>query len=625
MSALIRFTLLASTALLAACTTAQPDPILVPPVAPETTTEAATVSAVPVDQAAALKQFFEEYDQAELALSPLSKSYRAIKDQDYGKLDEFTEAAAIQGRELDQRTADEMARRFDRGTLSAEDQLSYDLLLYRNNRSASIFPFRRNGYVFDQMNGAQADIPAFLINIHQVETEQDAVDYISRIRATGTYIDQAIAESQAREKLGVLPPKWVFPQVIDQSKNLISGAPFTAGGDNDVYADFKTKVGKLNIPAERKTALIAQAHDALLASVGPAYQRLIAVLQEQQKHAGTDDGIWRLPNGAAQYQALLKYYTTTDLTPDQVHELGLAQVERIHGEMEAIKNKVGFKGTLQQFFAHIRDGKQFYYPNTAAGKQTYLDETKKAQAQVTAALPRYFGRLPKTELLIKPVEPFREKSAGKAFYNDPPPDGSRPGIYYVNLYDMNNMPSVEVEALFCHEGIPGHHLQGAVLSELPKGTVPPFRQFSGYTATDEGWGLYAEKLCKEMGLYQDPYRDFGRLQLELHRAIRLVVDSGIHHKRWSREQAIKYVEDNSADAKGGIVKAIERYIVYPGQATAYMVGKLKIEELRAKAKTELGAKYDDRGFHDTILLAGSMPLSLLEKRVDDWIARVKVS
>ena len=624
---MIRLTLLASTALLAACAgTTQADPLLVPPVVSEATAapETAPVPA-PVDQAAALKAFFEEYDQAELALSPISKSYRAIKDQDYGKLDEFTDAAAIRNRELDQRTVDEMARRFDRSTLSAEDQVSYDLLQYRNQRSASIFPYRRNNYVFDQMNGAQADIPAFLINIHKIESEQDARDYISRIRSTGTYIDQAVAESQEREKLGVLPPKWVFPQVIEQSKNLIKGAPFTHGPDNDVFADFKTKVGKLNIPQASKDSLIKQASVALTELMGPAYQRLIAVLQDQHKRAGTDDGIWRYASGAEMYRALLGYYTTTDLTPDQVHDLGLAQVARIHGEMDSIRKKVGFKGTLQQFFAHIRDGKQFYYPNTPAGKQKYVDESKKAQAQVAAQLPRYFGRLPKTELLIKPVEPFREKSAGKAFYNDPPPDGSRPGIYYVNLYDMKNMPSVEVEALFCHEGIPGHHLQGAVTAELPKGSVPPFRQFSGYTATDEGWGLYAEKLCKEMGLYQDPYRDFGRLQLELHRAIRLVVDSGIHHKRWSREQAIKYVEDNSADAKGGIVKAIERYIVYPGQATAYMVGKLKIEELRGRAKAELGAKYDDRGFHDTILLSGSMPLAMLETRIEEWVARVKAS
>jgi uncharacterized protein (DUF885 family) len=580
-------------------------------------------AAAPAAQSAELKKFFEDYDQAELAQSPISKAYRAIKDQDYGKLDEFTDAAAIRNRQLDQRTADELVSRFNRGSLNAEDQLSYDLLLYRNQRFAGIFPYRRYGYVFDQMNGAQANIPELLINIHAVADEQQARDYISRIKANATYIDQAIAESKEREKLGVLPPKWVFPQVIEQSQNLIKGAPFDSGPDNDVFADFKAKVGKLSIPQASKDALVADARSALTQDMGPAYQRLIASLQDQETRAGTDDGIWRYADGAAIYRALLKYYTTTDYTPDQIHELGLAQVARIHGEMEAIKNRVGFQGTLQQFFAHIRDGEQFYYPNTAAGKQTYLDESKKAQAAVQAKLPAYFGVLPKTELLIKPVEPFREKSAGKAFYNDPPPDGSRPGIYYVNLYNMKNMPSVEVEALFCHEGIPGHHLQGALLSELPKGAVPPFRQFSGYTATDEGWGLYAEKLCKEMGLYQDPYRDFGRLQLELHRAIRLVVDSGIHHKRWSREQAIKYVEDNSADAKGGIVKAIERYIVYPGQATAYMVGKLKIEELKAKAKQQLGTKYDERGFHDTVLLAGSMPLSMLEKRVDEWVARAK--
>ena len=605
-----RFALLASTVLFAAV----PLAAQVAPSAPAT---------AQADQAKALKQFFEDYDKAELALSPISKSYRAIKDQDYGKLDEYSDAAAIRSHELDQRTLQEMARRFDRASLSAEDKLSYDLLQYRNQRSDSVFPYRRQLYVFDQMNGAQADIPAFLINIHNVDSEQDARDYISRIRATAAYLDGAIAESREREKLGSVPPKWVFPQVIEQSQNLIKGAPFDNGPDNDVFADFRTKVGKLNIPQASKDALIADAGKALTEAMGPAYSRVIAALTDQEKRAGTADGIWRFADGAPMYQALLRYYTTTDLTPDQVHELGLAQVARIHGEMEAIKDKVGFKGTLQQFFAHIRDGKQFYYPNTAAGKQAYLDESKKAQAQVQAQLPRFFGRLPKTALLIKPVEAFREKSAGKAFYNDPPPDGSRPGTYYVNLYDMNNMPSIEVEVLFCHEGIPGHHLQGALLSELPEGAVPPFRQFSGYNATDEGWGLYAEKLCKEMGLYQDPYRDFGRLQLELHRAIRLVVDSGIHHKRWTRSQAIKYVEDNSADAKGGIVKAIERYIVYPGQATSYMVGKLKIEELRARAKERLGAKYDDRGFHDTILLAGSMPLGMLEKRVDAWIAKTR--
>jgi uncharacterized protein (DUF885 family) len=612
---MIRHSLFASTCLLAACATTPPSPIVAvtPAVA-----ASAPAAAAPIARNAELAAFFDAYDKAELALSPLAKSYRAIKDADYDKLDGFTDAAAQANRALDQRTVEAMQARFDRASLSPEDQLSYDLLVYRNARAASVFPYRRNGYVFDQMNGAQADIPAFLINIHQVTSEADARAYIARIKASGRYIDEAIAESIEREKLGVLPPRWVFPQVIEQSRNLIVGAPFDHGPDNDLYADFQTKVGKLAVPAATKAALIAEASAAMTGSMAPAYRRLITLLTAQQKRAGTDDGIWRFKDGAAQYKALLKYYTTTDLDGDQIHALGLAQVARIHGEMSAIKDRVGFKGTLPQFFASIRDGKQFFYPNDASGRQRYLAETEKAKAQVTAALPRFFGRLPKTALLVKAVEPFREKNAGKAFYQDPPPDGSRPGTYYVNLYDMRQMPSIEVEALFCHEGIPGHHLQGALLSELGKGEVPPFRQFSGYTATDEGWGLYAEKLCKEMGLYTDPYRDFGRLQLELHRAMRLVVDSGLHHKRWSREQAIKYIQDNSADK--GIEKAIERYIVYPGQATAYMVGKLKIEELRARSKAALGARYDDRGFHDTVLLAGSMPLDLLEARVDNWIA-----
>ncbi|MEN9289490.1 MAG: hypothetical protein RL317_1113, partial [Pseudomonadota bacterium] len=255
------------------------------------------------------------------------------------------------------------------------------------------------------------------------------------------------------------------------------------------------------------------------------------------------------------------------------------------------------------------------------GRALYLAETEKAKQQITALLPQYFGILPKAPLVVKRVEPFREKSAGKAFYQGPSPDGSRPGTYYANLYNMADMPLVEVDALFYHEGLPGHHLQRTIQTELTN--VPPFRRFGGFTAYTEGWGLYSEKFAKDMGLYTDPYRDFGRLQLELHRAIRLVVDSGLHHKKWTREQAIKYVEDNSADAPGGIVKAIERYVVYPGQATAYMVGRLKISELRDKAQKELGPKFDYRAFHDTVLKDGPVPLDVLEEQVNAWIASQK--
>jgi uncharacterized protein (DUF885 family) len=289
--------------------------------------------------------------------------------------------------------------------------------------------------------------------------------------------------------------------------------------------------------------------------------------------------------------------------------------------MREVQKRIGFRGTLQQFFAHMRTRPENYFPNTPAGRQAYLDETQKALDAMNARLPQYFSEqaTPRAPLVVKAVEPFREKSAGKAFYQRPPPDRSRPGTYYVNLYDMKDMPKTEIEALAYHEGVPGHHLDGAVTSALDQ--IPPFRRFGGYTAWSEGWGLYAERLAKDMGAYQDPYSDFGRLQLELHRAIRLVVDTGLHDKRWNRERAIKYIEDNSADAPGGIVKAIERYIVFPGQATAYMVGRLKITELRDRARQRLGDRFDIKGFHDAVLLSGAVPLDVMERNVDEWIRR----
>jgi uncharacterized protein (DUF885 family) len=611
---MIRTLLLASTALLAACATTAPDASA--PVA------APVAASAPAADSAELAAFFEAYDKAQLAMSPLAKASRGIRDADYGKWDEFGERAAIESRELDLRTLAELRAKFDRVALSPADQLSYDLFEYSVARSEAIFPYRRHSYVFDQMNGVQSDGPAFLINIHRVDTLADAEAYLSRLQTLDTLLDQAIGEAKARQALGVLPPKWVFPYVIQDARNIVSGAPYGPGADSALFADFKAKVNKLDIAPAEKTRLIEAGRKALVEEVKPAYQRVIALMEQQQKSAGSDDGIWRFQNGADQYAALLRYYTTTAMGPEQIHTLGLQQVARIHDEMRGIMKQVGFTGTLQQFFEKMRTDKAFYFPNTDAGRQAYLDKTEQFNKEMTAKLPDWFATTPKAPLVVKRVEPFREKSAGKAFYNRPAPDGSRPGTYYVNLYDMNDMPTTEIEALFYHEGVPGHHLQRAVQTELGD-SVPPFRQFGGFTAYSEGWGLYSEKLGKDMGQYQDPYSDFGRLQLELHRAIRLVVDSGIHHKKWTREQAIKYVEDNSADAKGGIVKAIERYVVYPGQATAYMVGKLKIEQLREKARAELGDRFDIKGFHDAVLLSGPVPLDFLEQNVDAWIARQK--
>lgn len=578
----------------------------------------AATAAAETDQNAAIMAFFEEYDAEQLARSPLSKSYRGIKDSDYGKWDDGSDEAEARNYDAERSALKEMKARFDPAKLSSENRLSYRLFEKRAARSEAAYKYNDYGYVFDQMNGAQSQIPAFLINIHRVDTKSDARAYVNRLYGIGPVMMEAVAQAKTRAAKGIMPPKWVYPYVINDSRNVITGAPFDNGPDAPLFADFKGKVAKLAISQTEKDLLIADAAQALNASVKPAYEALIAEMTAQEKVAGTDDGIWRFPDGAGYYAERLANYTTTNMTPDQIHELGLAQVARIHKEMQAVQKKMGVKGDLKAYFNYMRTEPKFYAPEGDEGAALYLAETQKAQDAITPLLPKYFGTLPKAPLVVKRVEAFREKSAGKAFYQRPAPDGSRPGTYYANLYKMADMPLTEVEALFYHEGVPGHHLQLAIQTELKD--VPAFRKFGGVTAYSEGWGLYSEKLAKDMGLYTDPARDFGRLQLELHRAIRLVVDSGLHHKRWTREQAIKYVEDNSADAPGGIVKAIERYIIYPGQATAYMVGRLKISELRDKAQKALGPKFDIRGFHDTVLKSGPVPLDVLEEQVDAWVS-----
>ena len=578
---------------------------------------AAPVASAEVDQNAAIMAFFDEYDAQQLARSPLGKSYRGIKDSDYGKWDDGSEEAEARNYEAERSALKEMRARFDPAKLSPENQLSYRLFEKRAARSEGAYKYNDYGYIFDQMNGAQSQIPAFLINIHRIDTKSDARAYVNRLYGIGPAMTEAVGQAKTRAAKGIMPPKWVYPYVIADSRNVITGAPFSDGPDAPLFADFKAKVGKLKITQIEKDILIADAAQALTNAVKPAYEALIAEMTAQEKVAGTDDGVWRFPDGAGYYAERLSNYTTTNMTPDQIHELGLAQVARIHKEMGVVQKKMGVKGDLQAFFKYMRTEPKFYALETEEGRALYLSETQKAQDAITPLLPQWFGILPKAPLVVKPVEAFREKSAGKAFYQRPAPDGSRPGTYYANLYKMADMPLTEVEALLYHEGVPGHHLQLAIQTELKD--VPAFRQFGGVTAYSEGWGLYSEKLAKDMGLYTDPARDFGRLQLELHRAIRLVVDSGLHHKRWTREQAIKYVEDNSADAPGGIVKAIERYIIYPGQATAYMVGRLKISELRGKAQKALGKKFDIRGFHDTVLKSGPVPLDVLEEQVDAWV------
>jgi uncharacterized protein (DUF885 family) len=578
---------------------------------PAAVSEAPATAATEVPPAApagaTLAQFFDKYDEAQLSLSPQGKAYRGIRDADYGKWNDVGDEAAVASHKLQQVTAEAMRASFDPAKLSTDDALSFELFDAQAARADRLFAWRDHGYIFDQMNGAQSQLPAFLINIHRVANVAEAEAYIERIRGLGPLLDALSAQSADRLTKGYAPPKWVYPYVISDIDNLLKP-------DNAVIEDITAKVGKLDVDAAEKARLVAAAKAAWTESAGPAYARLQTEMKRQQAIAPTQDGVWRMPEGKAYYEALLANYTTTDMTAAQIHDLGLAEVARIHGEMKAIMKKVGFKGTLPQFFEHLRTSPQYYYTT----REAYLSDVAAKVKAMEARLPAFFNTLPKAPLQVKAVEAFREKSAGKAFYSSPSPDGSRPGTYYVNLYDLRDMSKTELEALAYHEGVPGHHLQRAVQTELTG--LPPFRRFGGFTAYTEGWGLYSEELAKDMGFYTDPYSDFGRLGMELWRACRLVVDTGIHDKRWSREQAIKYLKDNTPNPQGDIDKAIERYIVYPGQATAYLIGKLKIMELRTRAQTALGPRFDYRAFHDVVLQSGPVPLDILERRVDAWIA-----
>ncbi|WP_317151384.1 DUF885 domain-containing protein [Sphingopyxis indica] len=578
--------------------------------APAAVEQAPPAAASAAPAGAGLAEFFEKYDEAQLSLSPLSKAYRGIRDADYGKWDDVSDEAEVAEYKLQQAAAAAMRSSFDPATLPADDALSFELFNAQAERDERLFAFRDHGYIFDQMNGAQSRMPAFLINIHRVSNLSEAEAYVSRIRGMGPVLDQLSAQSAERAAKGIQPPKWVYAYVISDIENLLRP-------DNAVIEDVEAKAARLDAADADKARIVEAAKAAWNESAAPAYARLLAEMRRQQAGAPTEDGVWRLPDGAAYYQALLANYTTTGMTADQIHELGLREVARIHGEMERIKDKVGFKGSLQQFFEHLRTSPQFYYTS----REAYLADVDAKVKAMEVRLPAWFNTLPKAPLQVKAVEAFREKSAGKAFYQSPSPDGSRPGTYYVNLYDLNDMSKTELEALVYHEGVPGHHLQRAVQTELEG--LPAFRRFGGFTAYTEGWGLYAEELAKDMGAYTDPYSDFGRLGMELWRACRLVVDTGIHDRRWSREQAIAYLKQNTPNPDGDIEKAIERYIVYPGQATAYLIGKLKIMELRERSRAALGDRFDIRAFHDVVLKSGPVPLNILERRVDAWIAAQK--
>ena len=567
-----------------------------------------------------------EYEES-LQLSPMQLTMQGRKDQN-DKLDDMSEAAKDRNLAWLRDSVTEMKAKFDPAKLDEESKTSFEMWALQLDQADKADKFRRHPYTFIR-DSVPVFLPAFMINFHEVSEKADMDAYIARLGAFATAIDQTIEQAKLSAEAGVRPPLFSYDQVIGEAGNVITGAPFGAGADSPLLADVKTKVKALldggKITAEEAAAFEAKARETLTTSIKPAYERIIAWLESDKVNASPEaKGVGALRDGAAYYNVALEQHTTTTMTAEEIHELGLKEVARIRAEMEAIREKVGFKGDLPAMFKHMRESKEFYEPNTDAGRAAYLKKADDYVAGMRARLPEYFGIMPKADLVVKRVESFREEAGGVQHYYPPSIDGSRPGIYYVHLLDTTTMPLWDLESTTYHEALPGHHMQIAIAQELTG--IPKFRTQYNATAYAEGWALYTEILAKEMGgFYVDPYSDMGRLNNEMWRAVRLVIDTGIHSKEWTQEQAVKYFMDNSPTPEDAIRSEIRRYFVWPGQATSYKIGMIKIQELRALAQKELGDKFTMAGFHDTVLSGGAVPLPVLEARVKRWIDKTKAN
>jgi uncharacterized protein (DUF885 family) len=571
-------------------------------------------------QDAALLAFLDRAYDAQLDLSPESQTQLGLKAH-YNRLDDYTDAAALRAQALAERQLKDMQARFRPRQLGESARVSYRLFEYEVGRSRRSLEFRNLRFPVSTNGSPAGDIPVLLVNNHKIDTVADAQAYIARLRETDRVMREVSATMRAQAAAGIVPNKVNFAPARADAQAVLTGAPFDTRPDSTVLADFRKKVMALAAPAATKATLLADATAALTGPFRRGYDQLIATLNAIEPHSKGNFGAWSLPNGAAYYADRLRNSTTTDLSADQIHALGLRQVAAIRQEMEAIKREVGFTGTLEQFFDKIRTDPQFKYPNTEAGRETYLRDARGVIAAVMTAAPRYFRVLPKAPLEVRAVEKWRERTASTAFYNSPSADGTRPGIYYVNLIDMKQTQKVQVAGIAAHEGAPGHHFQIARQQELTG--IPKFRKFGGYGAYAEGWGLYSERLADEMGVYKDPSSRFGMLSLQVWRAIRLVLDTGIHSKRWTREQAIAYFKANSSVSDTDIAREVDRYFNWPGQATSYMVGQLKITELRTRAERELGPRFDIRDFHEAVLSQGALPLDVLDEQVSRYIAATR--
>ena len=574
-----------------------------------------------------LNAWLDEQYAEQLETSPMTKTRLGDKS-DYDELDDFSLAAGERDLEWLRASVAEMESEFTYADLNDDGRLSFDMWRFSLERAEAGVPYRQHGYIFGR-GGPHAYLPNFLINYHRVDDVSDIEAYLSRLgeldRVFGELLDRARSASNA----GIRQPAFAYDFAMTEIDRVTSGVPFTTNDsspNSPIWTDIQGKIEALVetdlISSDQAQSYIAQAQEILVGEVMSSYQEILDWLEQDKAFASEiSQGAWALPDGENYYNYRLAQMTTLAFTADEIHEIGLAEVQRLHLAMEGIKNAVDFEGSLQDFFIFMREDDRFYFPNSDEGRQDYLDLNNEYLDAITLKLPEFFGRLPKAQLEVRRVESFREQAGAAQHYASGTPDGSRPGVFYSHMSDMTTLPIFQLEDVAYHEGNPGHHMQISIQQELTG--VPRFRTQYRTTAYTEGWGLYAEWLAKEMGAFEDPYSDFGRLSGELWRAIRLVVDTGIHAQRWGEERAVQYFIDNSAQAHGAIRSEIQRYITGPGQATAYKIGMMKFQELRGNAESALENDFDIRTFHDVVLGAGALPMPLLESRVDRWIEEVQ--
>ncbi|MGQ0622375.1 MAG: DUF885 domain-containing protein [Panacagrimonas sp.] len=528
------------------------------------------------------------------------------------------ESIAAGQRRYDQARAQlAMLQTYDRASLSPVEQQAFDVLRWSLVDTLEGEPFRYHDQPVNPVFGAQSELPSFMVTQHVIEDARDAHDYVERLNLFETKFDQLLEVMKLQQDRQILPQKFVAEKVLSQMKAFIA----MPAAEHLLVTTFKSELAQIaDLPDDERGRLLGLAVVAVETSVYPAYGRLIAWFEQLLPRLRGNDGAWALPQGAEFYAWAVKHHTSSDLTPDQVHEIGLQEVARIEAEMDAILKAQGYaEGTVGSRMTRLGTEPRFNYADTDEARAQILVDYQTFIDEMDVALGPWFNRRPKAKVVVQRVPVFKEKTSPGAYYDSPPLDGSRPGVFWINLRNVAEIQKFGMRTLAYHEAIPGHHFQIAIAQEL-RG-VPLIQKLAHFTAYIEGWALYSERLAKETGLEKDPFDDLGRLQGELFRAVRLVVDTGMHQLRWSRERAIEYMIAHTGSPETDVVAEIERYLVWPGQALAYKIGMNEILRLREQARSELGERFDLREFHDLVLGAGAMPLGVLDARVQAWIAQ----